>query len=215
MEKKTDFKALSRKAKVEYIWDYYKLHILIGGCAIAFIISLIHHYVTYKEPALEIVMLNTDYAYTGGSPGLEAFIAEQNLDTENYEIIVDNSITVSETGNIADDYYTNQSLTLRFTVGEGDILFSPENVFTSYGESGCLMNLEDVLSDSELKDLEDILYYVTDIDTGITYPCGVLLPEENWTIENGYYTTPRYLGIGVTAAHPELAAEFFRYVVNY
>ena len=28
MEKKTDFKALSNKAKVQYIWDYYKLHIL-------------------------------------------------------------------------------------------------------------------------------------------------------------------------------------------
>ena len=27
MEKKTDFKALSSKAKVQYIWDYYKLHI--------------------------------------------------------------------------------------------------------------------------------------------------------------------------------------------
>ena len=31
MEKKTDFKALSNKAKVQYIWDYYKLHILFGG----------------------------------------------------------------------------------------------------------------------------------------------------------------------------------------
>ena len=28
MEKKTDFKALSNNAKVQYIWDYYKLHIL-------------------------------------------------------------------------------------------------------------------------------------------------------------------------------------------
>lgn len=39
MEKKTDFKALSNKAKVQYIWDYYKLHILFGGVIAAIVIG--------------------------------------------------------------------------------------------------------------------------------------------------------------------------------
>lgn len=43
MEKKTDFKALSNKAKVQYIWDYYKLHILFGGVIAAIVIGLGYH----------------------------------------------------------------------------------------------------------------------------------------------------------------------------
>ena len=31
MEKKTAFKDLSRKAKVQYIWDYYRWHTSTGG----------------------------------------------------------------------------------------------------------------------------------------------------------------------------------------
>ena len=50
MEKKTDFKALSNKAKVQYIWDYYKLHILFGGVIAAIVIGLGYHFITYRKP---------------------------------------------------------------------------------------------------------------------------------------------------------------------
>ena len=39
MEKKTAFKDLSRKAKVQYIWDYYRWHIVVAICFVAFVIS--------------------------------------------------------------------------------------------------------------------------------------------------------------------------------
>ena len=44
MEKKTAFKDLSRKAKVQYIWDYYRWHIIAAICLVAFVISMIVHY---------------------------------------------------------------------------------------------------------------------------------------------------------------------------
>ena len=37
MEKKTAFKDLSRKAKVQYIWDYYRWHIIAAICLVAFV----------------------------------------------------------------------------------------------------------------------------------------------------------------------------------
>lgn len=53
MEKKTDFKALSNKAKVQYIWDYYKLHILFGGVIAAIVIGLGYHFITYRKPGTQ------------------------------------------------------------------------------------------------------------------------------------------------------------------
>ena len=58
MEKKTDFKALSNKAKVQYIWDYYKLHILFGGVIAAIVIGLGYHFITYRKPVLSVIMIN-------------------------------------------------------------------------------------------------------------------------------------------------------------
>ena len=59
MEKKTAFKDLSRKAKVQYIWDYYRWHIVAAICLVAFAISMIVHYASYRESVLDIVMVNT------------------------------------------------------------------------------------------------------------------------------------------------------------
>ena len=54
MEKKTAFKDLSRKAKVQYIWDYYRWHIIAAICLVAFVISMIVHYAAYRESVLDI-----------------------------------------------------------------------------------------------------------------------------------------------------------------
>ncbi|MCM8709696.1 hypothetical protein M2651_01505 [Clostridium sp. SYSU_GA19001] len=44
-----NFKSMSRKEKIEYIWDYYKLHIFGGLILIFFIGSFIHAQVTSVE----------------------------------------------------------------------------------------------------------------------------------------------------------------------
>ena len=58
MEKKTDFKALSCKAKAQYIFDYYKWPILIWIIVLIILIKVIIHFVTYKEPVLNVTMVN-------------------------------------------------------------------------------------------------------------------------------------------------------------
>ena len=74
MEKKTDFKALSNKAKVQYIWDYYRLHIIVGVAAVLIIGSVIHHFVTYREPLLNVIMINTSSGEATSSDGFNEFL---------------------------------------------------------------------------------------------------------------------------------------------
>jgi len=49
--------------KVEYIWSYYKLHIFAVVVALVFIVSLAKHFITYKDPTLCGVLINT-YNYS-------------------------------------------------------------------------------------------------------------------------------------------------------
>ena len=73
MEKKTDFKALSSKAKVQYIWDYYRLHILsvivIGGI----VIGLTYHFVSYRKPILSVIMINVQTTSENADAAFDEF----------------------------------------------------------------------------------------------------------------------------------------------
>ena len=71
MEKKTDFKALSSKAKVQYIWDYYKWPILAVIVAVIFVIYLIYHYVTYRDPLLNVIMINCNDSISADDSGFD------------------------------------------------------------------------------------------------------------------------------------------------
>lgn len=80
MEKKTDFKALSSKAKVQYIWDYYRLHILsvivIGGI----VIGLTYHFVSYRKPILSVIMINVQTTSENADAAFDEF-----SDTAGYD----------------------------------------------------------------------------------------------------------------------------------
>ena len=215
MEKKTDFKALSKKQKVGYIWDYYRWHILIAIVVIAFAGSLIHHYATYKESVLDIIMINCNYAYTNDTPGLEEYCDMIDINPEKETVAVDVSLTFSEADTYSTNYYSDQSLTLKLSVGGGDILFCNENVFMEYATAHSFTDLSTVLTEEELAEWSDSLIYVTDEETNYEYPCGIVLPEKNWSTIYGYYNGSKYFGIGCNAENLDNAVTFFRYVLNY
>ncbi len=127
MEKKTAFKDLSRKAKVQYIWDYYRWHIIAAICLVAFVISMIVHYAAYRESVLDIVMVNTLNPYEESVSSTDEFFEQEGF-TKKEEVTVDTSITFSDDDNYSTNYYSNQKLTLKLSVGDADVLFAPEFV---------------------------------------------------------------------------------------
>ena len=111
MEKKTAFKDLSRKAKVQYIWDYYRWHIIAAICLVAFVISMIVHYAAYRESVLDIVMVNTLNPYEENVSSTDEFFEQEGF-TKKEEVTVDTSITFSDDDNYSTNYYSDQELTL-------------------------------------------------------------------------------------------------------
>lgn len=213
MEKKTAFKDLSKKAKVQYIWDYYRWHIIVAICLVAFVISMIVHYATYKESVLDIVMVNTLNPYEESISSTDEFFQQEKF-TDKEEISVDTSITFSEDDNYSTNYYSDQKLTLKLSVGGADILFAPEFVFQQYADAGSMMPLTDFLTEAELALYQDAIIYATDSETGETLPCGLKLTDNQWLSDNGYYTGTVYLGIAYATDSKDNAVDFFHYVLN-
>lgn len=215
MEKKTNIRELDNKQKVQYIWDYYRLPIIIVIAVIFFIGSLIHHYVTYKEPALDVIMVNSNMAYAEEFPEFDNFYELTGLDPADEPIAVDASIIFSSLEEPTSDYYNIQNLSLRIAVGGNDIIFAPEEIYSYYAASGSMMDLSTILSDAELSQYANQLLYATDEETGVSYPCAIKLSEEHWALTNGYYSQPCYLGIIVNTDAAELSSEFLHYVLAY
>ena len=213
MEKKTAFKDLSRKAKVQYIWDYYRWHIIAAICLVAFVISMIVHYAAYRESVLDIVMVNTLNPYEESVSSTDEFFEQEGF-TKKEEVTVDTSITFSDDDNYSTNYYSDQKLTLKLSVGGADVLFAPEFVFQQYADAGSLMPLTDYLTADELEQYKDMIVYATDSETGETLPCGLELNDNQWLSDYGYYTGTVCFGIAYAADNKENAVDFFHYVMN-
>lgn len=212
MEKKTDFKALSNKAKVEYIWDYYRFPILatigIGAAAI----YMIHHYVTYQEPLLNVLMVNTPAYIDATTDGFEEF-----FDAYDYESFPDAVSLISNLqfyDNERVNYENVQALSTVIGAGGQDLFFGTGDVFNYYAGSGALTDLSTVLSKDILNQYEDQLIYCDEDGTVDPYPCAVSLSDNEWLTKYGYYDECCF-GIFYSSPNPEIAADFAEFLLTY
>ena len=192
MKKKGSFSSLSGKKKVEYVWDYYRLHILFGLCGIAATLSLITNWISYREPILDMIMVNNGVVRTdekqneavGTLAGFDEF-----LTTYGYEVY-DNAVNVEAslyfTGD-KDDYDTAQVLSVMLASGSRDMLFAPEDVFLTYARQGAAADLTNMLSEELLEKVAAQLVYAEKLDGSGSFPCGIRLSDNPWMKANGYY----------------------------
>ena len=189
------------------------LGIVIVICLVAFVISMIVHYAAYRESVLDIVMVNTLNPYEESVSSTDEFFEQEGF-TKKEEVTVDTSITFSDDDNYSTNYYSNQKLTLKLSVGGADVLFAPEFVFQQYADAGSLMPLTDYLTADELEQYKDMIVYATDSETGETLPCGLELNDNQWLSDYGYYTGTVCFGIAYATDNKGNAVDFFHYVMN-
>lgn len=215
MEAKPDFKKMSTKKKLGYVWDYYRFH--IGGILVLAIVfgAIIHHYATAKESVMDAIFVN-GYSPYEGPQGLEEFFTSQGFDEASQEINITTSLRLSLTeDSYQADYYTLESLNAMFAVGDVDIFAAPKQLYDQFSPAGYVADLRTVFSEDELAAYEEILLYTTSTETGEEMPCGFDVSENRWLTEYEYYTENCHIGIPANADNPELAKEFLVYILTY
>ena len=82
-EQQKKLKDQSFKAKLEYFWEYYKVHTLVVICVLIFAYMLIHDVLTSKPYGFYAIMLNS--GASAAQDYLEKeFIEYSEFDAENY-----------------------------------------------------------------------------------------------------------------------------------
>lgn len=214
MEKKTDFKALSGKAKVQYIWDYYRLRILVVVLVAAFVIYLIYHYATYRDPLLNVIMINVNDSMSADAGGFDEFLEAGGYDLKNNPISLNASLNFPENQEYTMTYNDYQVLTMMVAAGGQDLFFGTGEVFLDYAEAGALIDLRTVLSEETLAKYEDCLVYSTEEGATDPYPCAVRLSDNEWIQKYNYYDTC-YFGIFYQSEKQDVSGEFAEFLLNY
>lgn len=158
-EERATLKNATFKEKLSYFWDYYKWHVIITVCAVAFIGSLVHQMVTAKDSAFYAVLLNTSPMTTEDTYSQE-FAEYAEIDTKEYNIFFDTSLYYNEGLMDEMSYTTTQKLMVYTAAGDLDTMITDEESFRKYAHSEAFFDMRDILTPEQLEKYADRLYYV-------------------------------------------------------
>jgi len=149
---------MTPKGKLQYFWDYYKVHTIAGIFILIMAVTLIHDIVTAKDFIFYGIMVNS---FQLDSEALENSFAEYaGLDLEEYDCYIDTSTSLSLTTYDQYNMATVQKIMAQMQGGDLDVLVFDSEIFNNYSLNGMFMDLRTVMTGEELEKYKDQLYYV-------------------------------------------------------
>ncbi len=159
-EERESIKTAPFKKKVEYFWDYYKIHTIVVIAVLLIVGSLAQTYLTKKETVLYAAMVS-GYASEDIIADLETeFMELIDADTKQYEAFISTSIYLDYETEDTNHMYGLQALVTLVASSEIDVFVSEELSFVTLAYSEMFMNLEEYLTEEELEQYEGKILYV-------------------------------------------------------
>lgn len=141
-----DLKGMSKKKKAEYIWEYYKLHIIGTLAVIAIIISLIHGQITKIDYVFNLTLLGnivdsnkmtslekelTSVVVSDGDPKKQATVGNFSIDSTN-----------GGGDPMAGQYM--QKFIAQMSVGELDVVILDKDMYESFVKQDMFLKLDNI-----------------------------------------------------------------------
>ncbi len=213
MEQIKPLREMSGKERVKYIWDYYKFPILAVIAAIIGVALIIRHFVTYKDPVLEILMVNSMNSAEETDDLFYDFMSDYGHDPSSEEILINNNLDLV----IGDSSFFQQqgSLDMLMATHVYSIFFADRDVFDYYAENGSLRDLREFVSEEILAAYEGSLVYAVDTESGATYPCGIMLSatDNAFLSQSGLYDDCVF-GILYSDSDDKIIGQFAEYLLK-
>ena len=228
-------KTLHGPQKIRYIWDYYKLPIVVL-CILLYILgySLYGHF-THKEKILYTALVNVSASDSLTEQLSTGFLDSLDQDTSKttMQLYTGLYLTDDETNPYHEYTYASRMKILASIDGEQlDVVLMNKEAFDAFSQNGYLCDLEELLS-SEDVDLYNRLkpHLVTNtvilednstdlqLDPSITYqavteehPFGLDLSQTSMISDAGFSDIV-YLGIIANSPRTEEAIDYVRYLL--
>lgn len=159
-EQQRKLKGKPFKEKWAYFWEYYKIHTIVTVAVTAAAISLVHTIVSQKDSALDVALVNTflkeDYESEQVAADFEAYA---QIDTEEYQVVIDPDLYVDYEGTDQYSYANLQKLSAMAAARVLDVVLTNDDYIDHNSQSGMFTDLHDFFTEEELSRYEDRLLY--------------------------------------------------------
>lgn len=240
-EERAKIKNASFREKVKYFWCYYKWHTVVVISVAVFLVVLIHDVTTQKDNAFFAVMLNSlSLGQNEESPLIQEFADYAQIDREEYNVLMDDTITIDDTATDELSVSSAQRMLVYTASGELDVVVGGADVFPDYSYNDMFEDLREVLSAEQLEKYEPYFYYIdrkviAEIEAAQENPEDSAYPEypdptrpeemeepvpvgifvtDCQKLNDNYYFNGDYtvLGVMVNAPCPEAALQFIDFL---
>lgn len=201
------------KKKLEYLWEYYRLHALGIVIGLAIIVYVIYQ---IASPDIETVF----YAALINNTINEDIINEVQSDFANHLEInpktekVALNTTFYFHGSPDFEAASRMSLTAFISAKEVDIIIAPKSEFQTYAYNGFLDKLSDQLPTDLYSALTDHFYMSNQAEDPENSVYGIYLTESELFKNHAINTDPYILGIVVNGQHKGNSIQFLRYLFD-
>lgn len=178
-EQQQKLKGKSFREKLEYFWDYYKIHTIVILFAAFTIGIFVRDMRASKDDAFSALILNS-YGYERQEEFQEDFAVYAGIDTEVYNCQIDASSTLSLNSMTQLDLAFSQRLAGMVQTNALDVFVSDAEIFGHYAEGMMFPDLREELTAEEYAKYEPYFYYVD-----------VALIEENARMQDKLYSEPQ------------------------
>lgn len=201
-------KRLEPKARIQFIWDYYRLPIIAAAVSIALLITAVGLNLGRGEVAMYAVFVNTDQ--TGLEPDaalLDAVLEEAGTDMGKKHIDITANLYLGQDGTY--DGETIMVLAALFGISDLDLFAADEAVFRRYADQNAFADLSKLIEPELLGEHERDLYYY-DTEDGQRVLGGIVLHPGSVLHRAGYYHADVVIGAAINGENLDEAVRFIR-----
>ncbi len=220
--------------KLQYLWDYFKLPLLLLGILLYVVVYSCYRHFTDKTPILYTALVNVNAGETLttqlGTDFLNATGADISHDTLR---LYQNLYLTDDENNPYHEYTYASRLKLLAAIDDEqlDIVLMDREAFDAFSQNGYLCNIEALLSDTDASFYEAVKPYITDniyieednafelqFDPSLTYsavtkeyPMGLNFSEAK-LIQQAGFDGDVYVGIIANSPRVETALSYLEYL---
>lgn len=201
-------KRLEPKARIQFIWDYYRLPIIAAAVGLALLITAVGLNLGRGEVAMYAVFVNTDQ--TGLEPDaalLDAVLEEAGTDMGKKHIDITANLDLGQDGTY--DGETIMVLAALFGISDLDLFAADEAVFRRYADQNAFADLSKLIEPELLGGHERDLYYY-DTEDGQRVLGGIVLHPGSVLHRAGYYHADVVIGAAINGENLDEAIQFIR-----
>lgn len=158
-EQQNKLKGKTFKEKLNYFWDYYKIHTIAFLFAVLVISVFVKDIVTNKDNAFSAVILNS-YGQNSQEDFQADFAAYAGIDTDTYNCLIDTSATYSADSMSQYDVAFVQRIAAQVQTGDLDAFVGDAQAFGHYADGYLFQDLREALTEEEYKKYEPYFYYI-------------------------------------------------------